>query len=183
MSVHGLEEVIGAARLGEEWAWTRLYEEIAPSLLGYFRVRGSRNAEDLVGETFVQLARNLSHFDGDPSSFRSWVFMIAHNRLSNERRRFARKPETLTNEATSDSRVEPSAEDQALGSLQMGAALDMLDQLTPDQRNVIALRFIADFGVDETAEILKVSVGAVKQLTRRALQRLRREISEEVVTL
>jgi len=50
MSLHGLEEVIGAAQLGEEWAWTCLYEEIAPQLLGYFRVRGSRNAEDLVGE-------------------------------------------------------------------------------------------------------------------------------------
>ena len=96
MDVHQLDDVIGAAQLGEEWAWTRIYEEVAPRLMGYFRVRGSRNAEDLVGETFVQLARNLSRFEGDAASFESWVFTVAHHRLSNERRRFVRKPEHLT---------------------------------------------------------------------------------------
>lgn len=182
MSLHGLEDVIGAAQLGEEWAWTRLYEEIAPQLLGYFRVRGSRNAEDLVGETFVQLARNLPRFDGDASSFRSWVFMIAHHRLSNERRRFLRKPETLTDEPISRGLVGASAEDEALSVIGSSEALRMLDGLTAAQRNVIALRFIADLSVDETAKILGNSSGAVKQSTRRALQRLRRRISEEAVT-
>lgn len=182
MDVHGLDDVIGAAQLGEEWAWTRLYEEIAPTLVAYFRVRGSRSADDLVGETFVQLARNLSRFEGDASSFRSWVFMIAHHRLSNERRRFSRKPETLSAEPPRDNRVESSAEDEALTAEGTREAMHMLNGLTPDQRNVIALRFIADLSVDETAKILGTSSGAIKQLTRRALERLRREISQETVT-
>jgi len=182
MSIHGLDEILGAAQLGEAWAWTRLYEEVAPALLGYFRVRGSRNVEDLVGETFVQLARNLPRFDGDASSFRSWVFMIAHHRLANERRRFMRKPEALTDEPIGEVSKSRSAEDEALATLETSDAMGMLDGLTPDQRNVIALRFIADLSVDETAKILNASSGAVKQLTRRALQRLRREIFEEAVT-
>ena len=182
MNVHGLEGVIGAAQLGEEWAWTRLYEEFAPRLLGYFRVRGSRNAEDLVGETFVQMARNLGRFEGDASSFRAWVFTVAEHRLSNERRRFSRKPETLLDTRDLDSRVDASAEDKALARISSIGALRMLDPLTPAQRNVIALRFIADLGVNETAEVLGISTGAVKQRTRRALQTLREEIVEEAVT-
>jgi len=182
VSIHGLDDLIEAAGLGEEWAWQRLYEDLAPGLIGYFRVRGSRNAEDLVGDTFVQLARNLPKFDGTASSFRSWVFMIAHNRLSNERRRFARKPETLAPTSEAEDRTSPSAEHDALANLATSEAMSMLTVLTSGQRNVIALRFIADLSVDETATILGVSEGAVKQTTRRALQRLRREVPEKAVT-
>jgi len=130
----------------------------------------------------VQLASNLARFNGDESSFRSWVFTIAHHRLSNERRRFLRKPETLTGKPTSESLVGASAEDEALSGIGHGEVFGMLDGLTAAQRNVVALRFIADLSVDETAKILEISSGAVKQLTRRALQGLRRRISEEAVT-
>ncbi len=182
MDVDVLDGVISAAQLGQEWAWTRLYQDVAPSLHAYFRVRGSRNADDLVGETFVQLARNLSKFEGDASSFRSWVFMIAHHRLSNERRRFLRRPEVLSAEPSRDICVDHSAEDEALSVAGTEAAMSMLDGLTRDQRNVIALRFIVDLSVEETARIVGTSSGAVKQLTRRALQKLRSTISHQTVT-
>jgi RNA polymerase sigma-70 factor, ECF subfamily len=161
---------------------SRLYEVLAPPLMGYFRVRGIGSPEDLVGETFVQIARNLHDFDGDGSSFRSWVFMIAHHRLSNERRRFARKPETLSSGPIDDGRRSPSAESDALAEMGSIEALGMLSVLTPDQRNVIALRFIADLSVGETAAAIGASEGSVKQLTRRALERLRAEIPQEAVT-
>ncbi|GMQ98122.1 MAG: RNA polymerase sigma factor [Acidimicrobiia bacterium] len=182
MELHGLDEVVGAAQIGEEWAWSRLYEIVAPRLMGYFRVRGVPNPEDLVGETFVQLARNLSTFEGDASSFQSWVFMIAHHRLSNHRRRFARKPETLTSTPIDDGRRSPSAESVALDAIGSSTSMAMLSVLTAEQRSVVALRFVADLSVNETAEIMGSSAGAVKQLTRRALLRLRKEISQEVVT-
>ncbi len=182
MNLHGLDEVIGAAQLGEEWAWSRLYEVLAPPLMGYFRVRGIGNPEDLVGETFVQLARNLTTFEGDSESFRSWVFTIAHNRLSNERRRFARKPVKLLSEPIDDGRRSPSAENDALAEMGSIEAMELLKVLTADQRSVVALRFIADLSVNETATAMGVSPGAVKQLTRRALERLKKEVPQEAVT-
>jgi len=182
MNLHGLDDVIGAAQLGEEWAWSRLYDTVAPGLMGYFRARGASNPEDLVGETFVQIARNLPSFEGDLASFQSWVFMIAHHRLSNHRRRFARRPETLTDKPLDDGRTSPSAEDDALEAMGSVASLKMLTILTTDQRNVIALRYVVDLSVDETAEIIGTSPGAIKQLTRRALERLRKEISQEAIT-
>ncbi len=182
MDPHGFDELIGAAQLGEEWAWTRIYEAVAPRLTGYFRVRGVTNPEDLVGETFLQIARNLPEFDGDSSSFQSWVFVIAHHRLSNERRRFSRKPVTLKPEPIDVGRRSESAENEALAEIGTADALDMLHVLTVEQRNVVALRFVTDLSVEETAAVIGVSTGAVKQLTRRALERLRKEISQRAVT-
>jgi len=182
MDPHGFDELIGAAQLGKEWAWTRIYDAIAPRLMGYFRVRGVGNPEDLVGETFLQLARNLPEFEGDSSSFQSWVFVIAHHRLSNQRRSFARKPETPRPELIDDGRRSASAENEALAEIGTVDALRMLHVLTAEQRDVVALRFVTDLSVEETAAVIGVSTGAVKQLTRRALLRLRKEISNEPVT-
>lgn len=51
MTVHGLDGVLDAARLGEERAWFRLYGRFAPFLLGYFGVKGCADAEARAGET------------------------------------------------------------------------------------------------------------------------------------
>jgi RNA polymerase sigma-70 factor, ECF subfamily len=140
------------------------------------------NPEDLVGETFLQIARGLPDFKGTSESFQSWVFVIAHHRLSNERRRFARKPEALEPEPIDDGRRSDSAEDEALAEIETTDAVALLHVLTAEQRNVVALRFVTDLSVEETATVMGVSTGAVKQLTRRALQRLRKEMSPEPVT-
>ena len=79
--------VLEAAQAGAEWAWSRLYRDLAGPVLGYLRTRGAAEPEDLVGEVFLQVARNLGTFDGDYRSFRSWVFTVAHHRVVDERRR------------------------------------------------------------------------------------------------
>jgi hypothetical protein len=50
-------QILQAARLGEEWAWRALYDNLAPSVLGYLRARGSPDPEDLTGEVFLHLDR------------------------------------------------------------------------------------------------------------------------------
>lgn len=177
------ESVLTAAQQGAEWAWSSLYADLAPEVLGYFRVRRAPDPEDLVGEVFVQLARNLGRFRGDYSSFRSWVFMIAHNRLSNRRRRHSRKgAEPVPDAVARDSRQAASAETHALDRLASDDIMAILEALTSHQREVIALRVVADQSLEETARIMGKSVGSVKQLQRRALQQLRREIETQAVT-
>jgi RNA polymerase sigma-70 factor (ECF subfamily) len=58
--------------------------------------------------------------------------------------------------------------------------MELLLGLTPDQRSVIALRVIADLSLEETAGILGKSVGAVKALQKRGLERLRRGLEQAV---
>ena len=72
--------------------------------------------------------------------------------------------------------------DAALAALGRGEVLAMCGRLAPDQRDVVLLRIVGDLSIEQVAEALGRSSGAIKQLQRRAFEHLRKEISAEAVT-
>jgi RNA polymerase sigma-70 factor (ECF subfamily) len=86
-------------------------------------------------------------------------------------------------QASEDNRSVGSAELDALDAISSERVLALLAGLSTDQRDVLALRIIADLTVDEVASIIGRSAGAVKQLQRRALIALRQRLVEQDVTL
>lgn len=172
-------EVLAAAKTGAEWAWDRIYGELAGPVTGYLASRGAADPEDLTGETFLQVARNIHSFDGSESAFRSWVFVIAHRRLIDSRRANGRRP------PPGPIRVDlegGNVEDEALDRLSTADMVTALKILTDDQREVLALRVIAELTLEETAEVVGKTVGAVKALQRRALETMRDRIEAERVS-
>ncbi|MFV1980984.1 MAG: RNA polymerase sigma factor [Rhodothermia bacterium] len=168
------QSVVDAARSGAEWAWARLVNDIDGTLRGYVRRQGGVDVDDLVGETWLHVARGLHRFAGDESAFRSWVFMIAHHRIIDERRRRRRRPVELT-EQTALARLGPSrdsAESVAMERLDEEQFQHILEQLSPAQREVVLLRFVAGFGIKEIADIVGKKPGAVQALQRRAFKQL-----------
>jgi RNA polymerase sigma factor (sigma-70 family) len=177
------DTVLTAAHAGSEWAWEILVRRLAPALLRFFRVRGLPDPDAMVGEVFVDIARNLGTFQGDYSSFRSWVFVIAYRRMTDERRRLGRRPnETPTDAVPESGRSAPSAEDEAMESLGNAEAAKLLSSLTDDQRDVISLRVVGGLSLDQTAHATGKRVSAVKALQRRALARLRKEFERRGVS-
>jgi RNA polymerase sigma-70 factor, ECF subfamily len=83
-------QVLDAARLGADWAWAAVYRDLAPSARGYLRARGAPDPDDVVGEAFLQVVRDLPRFEGGERELRAWVFTIVHHRLLDARRREAR---------------------------------------------------------------------------------------------
>jgi RNA polymerase sigma factor (sigma-70 family) len=167
-----------AARQGAEWAWTSLYREYSPALLRYLRAQGAREPEDLLGEVFVQVVRNLATFEGAESAFRSWIFMIARNRLVDERRSAGRnRVEPTADSAILELAGSGHAEDDAMRSLSDARVLAVLEQLTPDQRDALFLRLFARMTAEEIAAVIGKRPGAVKALLHRALAKIRREVS------
>jgi RNA polymerase sigma factor (sigma-70 family) len=178
------ESVLDACRVGADWAWRLVYEDVAPSLLRYHRARGTRDAEDLVGDTFVRVVRALDGFEGDEEQFRAWVFAISHRRAIDVARASARRPERPAAPEDLIGRGETgNAEDEALRSLGEQRAREMLDRLTADQRDVLLLRTLVDLTVEQVAAVLGKKPGAVKALQARGLEQIRRLISREAVTL
>lgn len=169
-SVHDFESVLRGAREGAEWAWRRLYDSLAGQMLGYLTVQGAAEPEDLVGETFLQLARNIKTFEGDESGFRSWAFMVAHNRLIDERRARQRRPTTPV--AEPDESVAGDVEKEAVTAITTSEIRDLLDRLPDLQRDVLVLRLVGGFTIDEIARTMGKKPGAVKALQRRGLARL-----------
>lgn len=172
------ETTLLAARLGEGWALRRLYEDLAPAVTGYLRLRGADEPEDLTSETFLAVFRHLGRFEGDHAGFRSWVFTIAHRRLIDEHRRARRRPATAP-VAAAEARPDPSGdvETAALSEFLDPRMVRALDRLSEDQRTVVLLRTVADLSVDEVATVLGRRPGAVRSLQHRALSRLRRDLT------
>ena len=84
MDAAEFESILRAAQGEAEWAWSRLYGWLAADIRGYLRARGAESPDDVLGEVFVQIARNIATFEGSAPQFRSWAFMVAHHRLIDE---------------------------------------------------------------------------------------------------
>jgi RNA polymerase sigma-70 factor (ECF subfamily) len=169
-------EVLGAAQEGAEWAWSRLYHSLAAQLAGYARAKQAPDPEEVVGEVFHDMARNITKFSGNEAGFRSWAFGIAHNRLIDQWRKQQRR-RRHGRPAIGET---ASAEQTALTAVWDGPAFQALAQLTAGQREVMVLRTIADMSLEQVAEILETNVNSVKALQHRAVTRLKRTLEEPV---
>lgn len=173
-----------AARAGADWAWAAIYNDLAPSVLGYLRSRGAPDADDLTGELFLEVVRDLHTFDGSERGFRAWVFTIAHHRLLDDRRARARRPvEVAAQEGIDPPDAGGSTEDRILSSVEAERAMTLIARLTPDQQEVLLLRTLGEMTIEEVGKALGKRSGAVKQLQRRAIAALKRELEGERVTL
>jgi RNA polymerase sigma-70 factor, ECF subfamily len=175
-------ELIEAAKEGSDEAWAELLEPVAPKLVGYLRLRGSRDPEATAGDVFIDVARNIESFTGTRESFTSWVFVIAHRRLIDAYRRDLVRPDELLTDQQIDFGIALSAEEEALHSVSAEEVTALLATLTAPQRDVIFLRVIAELTLDETAGVLNRPVSSVKALQRRGLASLRRHIEQTGVS-
>lgn len=164
---------IAAARRGEAWALRDIWEAFGPKVNGYLAGRGVSDAEDLTSEVFIQVFERLPRFRGDESALRTFVFSVAHARYVDHVRKAARRGVPVEFDATQHDSIVPSAETEAMNAISDQRLRAALGSLSPDQRNVVLLRVVADLDLAQTAEVLGKSVGAVKSLQHRALESLR----------
>ena len=174
--------LLKAAQSEACWACTRLYESLAPAVAGYLRAQGADDPDDLTSEVFLRVFSGCRSFSGDETQFRAWVFTIAHCRLVDARRARNRTSEVgVLEDEFLDGRLPTAAgaEDEAMDRLAADGVHQLLDALTPDQRNVVALRIVGQMSVEEVAAVLEKPPGAVKALQRRALATLRRRLAAD----
>ena len=175
-------QILAAARTGAESAWTSIYHDLASQVLGYLRANKAEDADDLTGEVFLQVVRDLGRFEGGEKEFRAWVFTIAHHRLVDSRRRRARRPlESMVRVIAEEQGGDVEAE--ALANLGAERVHELIARLAPDQREVLLLRILGGLKVSEVAEAQGKSQGAVKALQRRGLALIERTLAKEGVTV
>jgi RNA polymerase sigma factor (sigma-70 family) len=177
------DDVMAAARRDERWALERIFRALAPVVTGYLRMQGSAEPEDLASEVFVGVLRNLDTFEGDEAGFRSWVFTIAHRRLLDERRRLRRRPPPEPLTEAHESAGPDDVEDTVARSYNRARVRALCEQLVPDQRDVLLMRLLGQLTVDEVADSLGKTPGAVKALQRRGFLAIGRLVEREGVPL
>jgi len=178
VSEQRLDDVLPAAQAGQPWALRVLYDELAPRVHGYLRSRGASEPEDLTSEVFLAVFPRLGTVAGGAAGLRTLVFSVAHARLVDDLRRRNRREPTVEFDAGSHDRQAPSSEDEALASLATDEVRELLARLPDDQRDVLLLRVVADLSLEQVAQAMGRSTGAVKQLQRRGLITLRTHVEE-----
>ena len=177
----GIAGALELARSGDQRGFTELYRLLAPRVSGYLRARGVGDVDATVNEVFLGAFRSMGAFRGGAPEFRTWVFSIAWRRSAEWHRQAGRRAHV---ESVAEV-PEVAVDDDLVPGLGGGGWADidvdaLLDALTPDQRDVILLRVIADLSLAETAAALDRPIGAVKALQHRALEALRRNLARPV---
>jgi len=130
------------------------------------------------------VVRDLEGFEGDEPDFRSWLMTIAHHRLVDEHRRRSRRPvESVAPEGGAAVLRGGDVEAEALEALEEERVRALLSGLSSDQRSVLLLRVLNDLTVEQVAAVLGKTPGAVKQLQRRGLAVVKRQLRRLSVTL
>jgi RNA polymerase sigma-70 factor (ECF subfamily) len=170
--------LVDRAQRGDRTALEELYLLHFDRIYSYLHLSvGTRHdAEDLTTQTFVKMLEAIGRFQWRSVPFSAWLFRIAHN-LAMDHFRASRRwqpeeeiPETVHGE-------ESSAEEQALTSLGQTSMLALIDRLSPEQRQVLTLKFVFRFSNAEAAAILGKTEGAVKSLQHRALASLQKHVT------
>lgn len=149
-----------------------VYRTLSGAVLGYLKARGVDDPEAVTQDVFLAFYPKIGELTGGLPGAKSLVFSIAHARMVDYYRRVERRPDFTPYDPLEDSRSTASAEDHALGHAN-GSAAHLLEGLSEDHREVLALRVVADLSIEQVAGIMGKSQGAIKQLQRRALQNLK----------
>lgn len=175
-------ELIQRAKSGDRAAYSalvKMHQEVA-FRTAYVVTGGADDAEDAAQEAFLKAYRALPRFRGE-AAFRPWLLAIVVNEARNRLRSAARRGGLSIRVASGGGPGDeaPSPEAAAISAEESAHVLDAVNNLEPNDRLVIALRYWMDQSEKEMAEILKCRPGTVKSRLSRATAKLRRLMSEE----
>jgi RNA polymerase sigma-70 factor (ECF subfamily) len=179
-STTAVRRLVERAQAGDRRALEELYLLHFDRIYSYLHMSvGNRHdAEDLTNQTFVKMLESIGRFEWRTVPISAWLFRIAHN-LAMDHFRSSRRwqPEEEVPE-TADQAAEHSAEDEALQAIGRRSMLEMIEDLSHDQQQVLTLKFVFNFGNGEVATILGKTEGAIKSLQHRALATLQRRLAK-----
>lgn len=165
-------KTLADAKAGDDAAFTRLFRDVQPALLRYLRLIAP-DAEDVAGDTWLQVVGGLRRFRGEEQEFRAWLFTIARHRAADSGRSRARRPAVPLDATEAEQYfTSPDAADQALEAVSTRKVLELIASLPPDQAEIIMLRVVAGLEAREVARIVGKSPGAVRVAAHRGLRKL-----------
>lgn len=175
-----IRRLVDRAQQGDRAALEELYLIHFDRIYSYLHMTvGNRHdAEDLTTQTFLKMLESIGKFRWQSAPFSAWLFRIAHN-LSMDHFRSRRRwqPEEEVPEPRDSE--EPSAEIEAMHAIGRQSMLDLIDTLSPEQQQVLTLKFVFNFPNADVAKILDKTEGAIKSLQHRALASLQKQIAKQ----
>jgi RNA polymerase sigma-70 factor (ECF subfamily) len=170
--------LVERAQKGDREALEELYLIHFDRIYSYLHMSvGNRHdAEDLTTQTFLKMLESIGKFRFQSAPFSAWLFRIAHN-LAMDHFRAARRWQPEEDVPEQPGEEEPSAEAQAMQSIGRQSMLELIEDLSSEQQQVLTLKFVFNFPNADVATILGKTEGAVKSLQHRALVSLQKQVA------
>src|SRR6478672_9422258 len=179
-STEHIRRLVERAQQGDRAALEELYLIHFDRIYSYLHVSvGNRHdAEDLTTQTFLKMLEKIGSFRWQSAPFSAWLFRIAHNlAMDHFRARRRWQPEEEVPEPPAHE-AEPSAELEAMRTIGRESMLKLIENLSPEQQQVLTLKFVFNLPNAEVAAILDKTQGAVKSLQHRALATLQKQVAQ-----
>jgi RNA polymerase sigma-70 factor (ECF subfamily) len=179
-STDHVRKLVARAQQGDRAALEELYLIHFDRIYSYLHMTvGNRHdAEDLTTQTFLKMLESIGRFRWQAAPFSAWLFRIAHN-LSMDHFRAGRRWQPEAEVPEPHGSEEPSAELEAMKSIGRQSMLELIETLSPEQQQVLTLKFVFNFANADVARILGKTEGAIKSLQHRALASLQKQITQE----
>ena len=179
VSSQQLRQLVERAQSGERDALEELYLVHFDRIYSYLHMSvGNRHdAEDLTTQTFLKMLESIGKFRWRSAPFSAWLFRIAHN-LAMDHFRANRRWQPEEDVPEPDPGDGSAAEEEALHSIGRRSMLELIENLSHEQQQVLTLKFVFNFSNGEAATILNKTEGAIKSLQHRALASLQRQLTE-----
>src|ERR671910_403915 len=179
------EDLMQLVRRGRAEAFEVVYERHAsPAFSLAYRIVGTRNgAEDVTQEAFLSIWRSGARYDHGRGSLRTWVLGIVHHRAIDHLRRATVHDKRRASDEGVEERFEARERTDAEVARRDEARTvrRAIDELPPDQCQVIELAYFGGFTHTEIADMLETPVGTVKGRMRLGLKKLRDRLGEGAV--
>lgn len=173
-SIDSEQVLLRRAREFDLKALAEIYDTYSDELYRYaWRQLSDQDlAEDCISETFSRFLHAVKQGKGPGQHLRAYLFRTAHNWIVDYYRRSPVPELPIDLEIQENGESEPPA--VVMRDFELQEVRDALTQLTPDQRQVIVLKYLHEWDNAEIAHAMEKNVGAVKALQHRAISALKR---------
>jgi len=175
------DELVAALKARSQKAYSVLYDNYAPSLLGIICkiVNDIDEAENLLQDTFMKVWQYIDTYDASRGRLFTWLLNIARNTAINFLRSKRNVEHTDIQTIADGVDTDRNAITDSVNISHIGIA-DKVAGLDPKLRQMIDLIYFEGYTQQEVADHLKMPLGTVKTRTRMALQQLKDLFSDEI---
>ena len=159
---------------GNEIKLANLYEEYYDKIAhyAYVRIGDKSDAEDIAGEVFLKALQSLKSYKERGVPMQAWLFRIAHNLVVDYFRKVKKQKTVPIDNIQLEANANPVT--VAETNIDIERMNQAMLQLTDEQREVLRLRFFGGLTSREAGSVLKKSDGAVREMQRAAIEKLRK---------
>lgn len=169
------EELLTAARSFDEAALGELYDRYETKIYTYiYRRTGDESlAEDMTAQVFMKMLQAIREEKAWHSSFSGWLYRIAHNLVIDYYRQRDRHSQVSLDDNPTLSDENDNPVENVAAQMEAEQVRFAMRQLTDEQAEVLSLRFLEGYSIQEVAVMMDKTEGAIKALQYRAVATLR----------